>query len=123
MTFSLPSMPAGCKINTATLSLYATSASTSTRTLQALQVAATWTETGVTWTNQPSTTGSAVTTSSGTGWRDWVVTSMVQSMYSGTNYGFLIRDAVEGSSGTQVFNSRESGSNKPQLVITYTQGP
>jgi hypothetical protein len=42
---------------------------------------------------------------------------------SGTNYGFQIRDAVESSSGTQVFNSRESSSNKPQLVITYIQGP
>jgi len=82
-----------------------------------------WTESGITWNNQPTAAGT-VTTSAGTGWRDWVVTSMVQSMYSsGTNYGFLIRDAVEGASGTQVFSSRESGTNTPKLVITYIQGP
>ena len=128
MTFSLPSLPAGCKINTATLSLYASSTTDSSRTLQAQQVAASWTEAAITWNNQPATTGSAVTTTAGTGWRDWVVTSMVQSMTtSGTNYGFMIRDAVEGSNSnptpTQTFNSRESGSNTPKLVITYIQGP
>ena len=127
VTFSLPGLPAGCKINTATLSLYASSTTDSSRTLQAQQVAASWTETNITWNNQPTAAGT-VTTSAGTGWRDWVVTSMVQSMYSsGTNYGFLIRDAVEGSNAnptpTQIFNSRESGTNAPKLVITYTQGP
>jgi hypothetical protein len=38
----------------------------------------------------------------------------------------MIRDEVEGSTSnpapSQIFNSRE-GSNKPQLVITYTQAP
>jgi hypothetical protein len=48
-------------------------------------------------------------------------------MYSGSNYGFLIRDGVESTTSnpapSQIFNSRESSSNKPQLVITYTQAP
>jgi hypothetical protein len=96
--------------------------------LQALQAAASWTETGITWNNQPGTTGSAVTTSAGTGWRDWVVTSMVQSMYSNnTYYGFLVSDAVDNSNNSpapsQIFNSRESGTNMPKLVLTYIQGP
>jgi hypothetical protein len=52
---------------------------------------------------------------------------MVQSMYSsGANYGFLIRDAAEDDNGNgvqQQFYSKESSNNKPQLLITYTQGP
>ena len=52
---------------------------------------------------------------------DWGVTSHVQAMYSGTNTGFLIRDATENGPGAdQAFNSREKGAdNPPQLVITF----
>jgi hypothetical protein len=39
---------------------------------------------------------------------------------TGTNHGFLIRDAVEGSSGSeQQFHSRENGASRPQLVIRF----
>lgn len=125
VTFTLPTVPAGCKISSAYLRLYATSV-TSGRTLQALQVASGWTETGVTWNTQPSVTGTAAIvniTSTTPGYLQWDVTSSVQAIYSNTNYGFLIRDANEGASGTEQFNSRESSSNQPQLVINYTQGP
>jgi hypothetical protein len=126
-------MPAGCKIDTATLSLYA-NAPISGRTYQVFQVtsnsANSWTETGVTWSNQPSTTGTPATLSlSGTqsGYRDWNVSAIVQAIYSsGTNNGFLIQDASEGANGNgvqQLFVSKESATNQPQLVITYTQAP
>jgi hypothetical protein len=124
--FTLPSIPAGCKINTATLRLFASS-STSGRTLQAWQVSASWVENTVTWDTRPSITGAAATTAAGNGYIQWTVTSIVQAMYSGTNNGFLIRDAVEDASGNgeqQQFISRENGSpDKPQLVLTYTQAP
>lgn len=124
--FTLPSIPAGCKIGTATLRLTA-SPGTTGRTLQALQLSASWTETGVTWNNQPGTTGTAATTASANGTVQWTVTSIVQSMYSGTNNGFVIRDANEDAVGSgilQTFFSRENSStNKPQLVITFVQAP
>ena len=41
-------------------------------------------EGGVTWANQPATTGGAVTTTSGTGYREWNVAASVQAMYSGS---------------------------------------
>jgi uncharacterized repeat protein (TIGR01451 family) len=126
VNFSLPSLPAGCVIQSATLRLYA-SAPVAGRTLQALQVSSSWTENGVNWNNQPSTTGAAATTASGsaTGYREWTVTSIVQAIYGGTNNGFLIRDASEDANGQgvdQQFQSREN-TNKPQLVITYSPGP
>jgi hypothetical protein len=121
--FDLPAAPEGCVIESATLRLYASSAKTG-RTLQALQINASWTEMGVTWSNQPTTTGTAATTSSGSGWREWNVSALVQAMYnSGLNYGFLIRDATENKDAEQQFHSREKGSEIPQLVITFAPAP
>jgi hypothetical protein len=121
--FALPTIPTGCVVQSATLRLYAPSW-TSGRTLQALRVNASWTENGVTWSNQPATTGTAATTSSGSGYRQWTVTSLVQAMYAGANHGFLIRDATENSgSYEQQFHSREKGSDMPQLVITFAPAP
>lgn len=120
--FTLPSKPTGCSVTSATLKLTAT-ASDSGRTLQAFQIspAATWTETGATWANQPATTGTAATTTSGTGLRQWTVTSQVLAMYgsSNPNNGFLVRDQTEDANATQTFSSREASANKPQLTITF----
>jgi hypothetical protein len=119
--FNLPAIPAGCQVTSAKLRLYATSYKTG-RTLQASRLAAPWTETGVNWSNQPATTGTAATVASGSGYREWTVTQQVQAMYApGANHGFLIRDATENGSGLdQVFHSREKGTdNPPRLVLTF----
>jgi hypothetical protein len=122
--FNLPTTPAGCVLDAATLRMYASSASSSQRTLRVLRLNGAWTESGVTWGNQPATTGSAVTTTSGTGYRQWGVAALVQNMYSsGSNNGFLIRDATEGQDAEQQFHSRENGANPPQLVITFKPAP
>jgi large repetitive protein len=76
----------------------------------------------VTWANQPATSGTAATTASGFGYREWTVTGQLQSMYApGANNGFLIRDATENGGGLdQGFHSREKGAdNPPQLVISF----
>jgi hypothetical protein len=118
--FNLPALPSGCAVTTATLRLFASSYKEG-RTLQALQLAAAWTEGGVTWSNQPATTGQAATTAAGSGYREWVVTAHVQGMYAGSNHGFLVRDATEGGGGLeQGFHSREKGTDQPpRLVITF----
>ncbi len=115
-----------CAVSSAVLKLYAGS-STSTdgtvRLLQAFRAADSWTESTVTWNNQPGTTGTAATTSSANGWRSWDVTTQVQEMYTGGNYGFLVRDSVETGGGGhrwfQRFDSREY-TNKPVLDVTLT---
>lgn len=118
--FTLPAVPSGCTLTQAQLRLYAASATTG-RTLQALRINAAWTENGVTWTNQPATTGTAATTTSATGYRTWTVTTQVAAMYSGTNNGFLIRDATENGTGQeQQFHAKEKApDNPPQLVLTF----
>lgn len=120
--FSLPAIPSHCDVTAATLKLYATSSS-SGRTIDVYRLAGPWTEGGVTWNNQPSTTGSAASAASGTGTRSWDVTSQVQAMYSGANNGFLVRDSSEGSltSRVQAYQSREGSpdSQDPVLEVTF----
>ena len=92
------------------------------RTLQVQRIAASWTETAVTWGNQPGVTGSTVSAPSRTspGWVEWGVTQLVQSMYAGSNHGLRVRDSAESGGGfEQVFNSRETSSDRPELVITF----
>ena len=80
-----------------------------------------WTHSGVNWGNQPATTGPVATTPSGQGWRQWSVTSQVQSMYTTANHGFLIRDATESGVGAekQRYSREKAPDNPPQLVITF----
>jgi hypothetical protein len=126
ISFSLPAKPAGCLVSSAFLRLYATSSSFSGRTIEAFGASASWTETGITWSNAPGTIGTASTSASGTApaWKEWVVTSLVESMYSGTNDGFVLKDTSEtgGFSLLQIYQSREgtTDTHDPQLVIAFS---
>jgi hypothetical protein len=119
--FNLPSPPAGCSPTGATLRIHNKSP-VGPRTIEVLPNNAAWTEAGVNWNNQPGTTGTAATatTPGSVGWMQWDVSSQVQSMYSGSNYGFSVRDQTEDSgSWEQQFESKESGTNLPELVVSY----
>ena len=120
--FSLPVIPSGCQVVEAKLRLYSSSFMTG-RTLQALALAAPWTEPGVTWRNQPATIGTAASapSRSSAGYVVWTVTAQARRMYSDGNHGFLVRDGSEGGGGAhQGLQSRESGSTRaPQLVVTF----
>ena len=108
VSFNLPTVPAGCVIDTATLRLYSTGYKTG-RTMQALKVDGSWAESAVTWSNQPVTSGAAATSSSGAGWREWNVATQVQAMYSTANNGFLHprRDREPGRREQQYNEPRE----------------
>jgi len=117
--FDLPAIPPGCSPTSATLRLDA-AASQGTRTIAVYRNSAAWTETGVTWSNMPGYTGTAATATSGTGWRQWTVTDLVSSMYSGSNYGFLVKDhnETDTSPNQQRYQSRE-GTNSPELIVNW----
>jgi hypothetical protein len=121
--FPFPALPDGCIVESAQLTMYAAS-SASGRTIQALPIAGSWTESGVTWNNQPGTTGTAATTASASGIRTWDVTSQVQVMYdSSALHGFLIRDAVESQDHEQQFHATEKNENPPRIVVTFGPAP
>ena len=117
--FSLPAVPPGCELIGATLRLRSPSA-TEGHTLQALRLASGWTESGVTWANQPATAGPAATTASGIGFLEWDVLAQARDMYAFGAHGFVIRDADENGSGEQSFHSREKGDDDPpELVLRF----
>jgi hypothetical protein len=139
-----PSIPASALVRLATLRLYMTAVPAACRTLDLFPVTGAWTETTITWNNQPfgatinnpatgSRTGSfSVGTPAGcqnlaagsyiTG---GTVTTDVSSFVSGgsTNLGWMIRDDTEGSATTRTatFSAKELGTvaQEPQLVVTY----
>lgn len=116
VSFDLPAIPAGCTVTSAELRLYASS-SAPNRTLHADRVAASWTEGGLTWNNQPAITGSAVAILSrgSAGWTTWTVTSAVTSMYTGSNFGFRLSDSSETSKTDldQLLHPREAANPPP----------
>jgi hypothetical protein len=101
------------------LRLYAGSYKTG-RTLQALALTGAWTESGVTWSNQPATSGTAAIVPSGSGWLAWNLTTQLAATYASST-GFLVRDQTEDGAGLeQGFHSREKApDNPPQLVLTF----
>ncbi|MEU8077956.1 DNRLRE domain-containing protein [Catellatospora citrea] len=117
--FALPTLPAGCKVTSAKLRMYVSSPIGS-RTLRAVRLAGAWTETGVTWRNQPATTGTAATVPAVKGWVEWTVTTQIAGLYTDGNHGLLIRDAAEGAAGgyEQRLHSREN-TNKPTLTVSF----
>jgi len=116
--FSLPSVPPGCRLVGATLRLYSPSAADG-RTLEALRVSSDWSESGLTWSNQPATAGPASTAESGLEFREWDVLAQALDMYELGDHGFLLRDRAENGTGAQSFHSREKGAQGPELVLLF----
>ena len=117
--FVVTALPPGCAVDVATLRLYAASMKPG-RVLEAVRLASSWSESSVSWSTQPPTTGAAATTGSGFGYREWDVSSQVRAMLAdGGNHGFLVRDAVEGADAEQQFHSREKDVSPPQLVVRF----
>ena len=119
--FNMPAIPSGCSVSSAFLRLRTdTNVWVSGRTLQVFQISSSWTSTGVNWSNQPGTTGSAATAASTSGWMQWNVTSQVQGQYAGTNNGLLIRDSSEsaGTAQSQEYSS-QNGGHTPELIVTF----
>ena len=121
--FSLPTLPPGCSVTSATLRLW-NDAPSGTRVIQARRITSDWDENTVTWNNAPSTASLAADSQvpSSAGWQSWTVTGQVQAMYTNGAYGFQLRDKSEGCSCAtqQKYLSLESGtSTDAELIVTW----
>ncbi|HEX2291692.1 MAG TPA: DNRLRE domain-containing protein, partial [Gaiellaceae bacterium] len=119
--FPLPPLPEGCTtIASAVLRLNASSAKEG-HALAVLQATGGWSESGVTWANQPPTAGPAATTPSGQGVLEWDVTAQLLGSYVSGNHGLLVRDTAENGNGDeQTFNSREKANDgPPELLLVF----
>lgn len=143
-----PAIPSTAGVRRATLRLYATGVPSACRTIDLFRATASWTESGITWNNQPfgtalnnpptasrsasftmgtpsgcqnQATGSYITGATPTG--------DVASFVAGgtTNFGWMLRDDAEGSGTTQTatFSGKNLGTipQAPQLVVTYVTAP
>ncbi len=126
VNFVLPSSISGCRLTSARLRLF--SESEPGRQLQAVPIAQGWSEMQATWNNQPAASGAPAVTESGNGYREWNVTSQVESMMaSGGGNGFMVRDAVENDfeGAEQGFSSRNTIAEPPEvpkLVLRFAGG-
>lgn len=146
LTQCSPVIPAGATVRLATLRLYASALPATCRKVDLFAATAAWSETRLTWANQPfgtilnsppSTSASAsfpLGTPSGcanrtVGTISVPVTADVAGFVAGTapNDGWMLRDDVEGSatSYTATFSAKELGTpaQAPQLVVTYVTVP
>ncbi|MEP6680428.1 MAG: DNRLRE domain-containing protein [Chloroflexota bacterium] len=148
LTTCSPAIPATAIVRLATLRLYMTAVAAVCRTIDLFKVAASWTEIGITWNNQPfgatinnpasgSRSGSfAVGTpvgcqnqATGVYVTGGTLTTDVASFVAGgsTNFGWMLRDDVEGSATTRTttFSTKELGAvaQDPQLVVSYVNVP
>lgn len=148
LTQCSPAIPASATVRLATLRLYASALPGACRTIDLYPATAAWTESLLTWNNQPF--GTAINnpaSGSRTGTFNigtpagcqnlttnayivgGTVTSDVASFVSGgaTNLGWMLRDDVEGSATTRTstFSSKNVAvvAQAPQLVITYVTVP
>jgi hypothetical protein len=106
-------------ITSATVRLYATASVAVTMNLY--QIADSWTETGITWSNAPADGPliASVTMTSTTGYYEWDILSWLQSQFAAGDKVISLMVYSSTSNSTVVkFSSREAGVNQPQLVIT-----
>jgi hypothetical protein len=142
-----PAIPATATVRLATLRLFMSTVPTVCRTVDVFRVTAAWTESAITWNNQPFGTtinnpasGSADDTfavGTATGCTNQAagyvagadVTTSVAAFVAGTstNFGWMLRDDVEGSSTarTSTYSAKELATlaRAPQLVVTYVLVP
>src|SRR5205085_439790 len=144
LTACHPVIPSSAVIQAATLRLYGTNLPPACRTQDIFRVPSAWTETGITWNNQPFGTSlnnpaTAQRTSSiaigPAGCQNstvngyvsgWNVTADVQAFVAGAgNFGWMIRDDAENYASSQIsaYATREKSSSSiddsPQLVMSY----
>jgi hypothetical protein len=142
-----PAIPTTAIVRLATLRVYLTGVPSVCRTLDLFRVTASWTESGITWNNQPfgttlnnPATGSrsaSLTVGTPVGCGNMVagyvtgatVTSDVAAWVAGSasNFGWMIRDDTEGSATTRTatFSAKDLGTiaQVPQLLVTYVAVP
>ena len=136
LTKCSPAIASTASVKLATLRVLVSALASSCRTDDVWRVTATWTEAGITWTNQPgvaaaATSSAAVGTgpcanSTANGYVNWDVTADAATFVAGTatNFGWMVRDRTENSSGTNLntYVTKDAGvlGSAPQLVINYS---
>lgn len=101
-------------LTSAKLRLFTTDASARTGDLYR-NTSATWTETGITWNNKPTTSGISIGASRTATLGQWVEFDVTSTVTASGAYSFTL---INGSNDLAAFSSRQ-GANAPQLVLSF----
>jgi len=124
LNFSFADLPADANVTSVKLRLYAYGVLGGVP-CNASRVVGAWTETGITWNNQPTvnfTNSVYVGVGLPSGWKEFEITEMFEdAMQLGSNISVRVHSNSEGGmiESEAYFNSWEATSNKPELVINY----
>ena len=117
--FPLPAARAGCTITSTTVSMNQTGALKAGHFLGVTNAASGWTESTLTYSNKPATTGATTSLAQAVGTMTFTITTQVQAQYAGTNNGLVVQDTTSPqANGGSVIASRESGTPET-LSVTF----
>lgn len=125
LLFSLAAIPVGSIITAATLYFYKT-AGTGQNTVVLNLVTGSWSEGAITYNNKPTDDATAIATFnlSSTGWKNCGGASLntVKGWFEGSipNYGFVLKCSGSAVDGAHFIATSEAASNKPYLVVSYS---
>ncbi|MEO8761131.1 MAG: DNRLRE domain-containing protein [Bacteroidia bacterium] len=130
--FDLSALPAGATIVSANLNLYGLTSSsnsqlsTGSNSCHLQNITASWTESGVTWNNQPTTTNTnevtlAQSTSTSQNYLNINVLNLVNDQITNSYYGFMLKLLNENTYNSMVFGSSDNTDSTkwPLLQIQY----
>lgn len=125
--------PTGTSVLSSELKLFLDDAPSSTRTYAIDRSLSSWTETDITWDNQPATLGtptaSVITGTINDIWLSWDVTDDITDFVNGisSNYGWGVSDTVESSATSREgkFTSRndDDEDERPVLEVAFSAPP
>lgn len=130
----LTGVPTDRAVLSAQLELYVVGGNPTNLTANLYRVTASWVETGITWNNQPANDPSVLSSLAGittaVGWRAWTgLETLVRNWLTGTwsNYGVVLKKAVDGQSSTdsKSFYSSDytTASLRPKWTIVTSELP
>ncbi len=129
---TMPTIPSGATINSATQTFYVTSGTSTGNTFKAKRVAADWSSSKITWSNKPWTDAVIQLSISHNGLTKYNVnmTSTVRYWYSGSttgrnkNYGIMVEYQNEDIRDFNTVYSADfaTAAKRPQLKINYSGG-
>ena len=117
--FNVPALPTGHQVSGATLRVYASSASKCALGVDVFRAANdTWSETTISWNNQPGPTGPVLANLAWTTKNSYQAFQVTSAVSGSGPVSFLLRHAPGCSVTSGVpLTSREAGSNQPQLLV------
>ena len=124
LRFDLSYLPSGIRIDNADMQLYLATYSGTPITHSIFAINSTWNST-TTWNTQPTFNtqnwASKLINAAAT-WHSWNITNLTQNWYNGSivNYGLIIKESTEVTTGLNLYRSSEAGTLIPTLYINYT---